>query len=141
SYKFQRLREQLREAIATGEFTGRLPGERDLGRRFCANAKTINKALSDLSAEGLVIRHIGRGTFVALGGLPAARAGKSYWWVMRPETDDAGRVFDAAQRRLAIAEPNDTLAPIALADLGWEHDAVRRRSLRESDGVVLCGVV
>jgi hypothetical protein len=64
SYKFQRLREQLRQAVLDGEFTGRMPGERELGRRFKANAKTINKALGDLSAEGLVMRHIGRGTFV-----------------------------------------------------------------------------
>jgi DNA-binding LacI/PurR family transcriptional regulator len=42
-----------------------LPGERELGRRFEANAKTINKALCDLSSEGLLIRRIGRGTFVA----------------------------------------------------------------------------
>lgn len=74
SYKFQRLREQLRQAIITGELTGRLPGERALGRRFEANAKTINKALCDLSSEGLVARRIGRGTFVIS---PAAAAEQS----------------------------------------------------------------
>lgn len=74
SYKFQRLREQLRQAILTGELSGRLPGERTLGRRFEANAKTINKALCDLSSEGLVARRIGRGTFV-IG--PAAAAEQS----------------------------------------------------------------
>lgn len=65
SYKFQRLREQIRESIVQGEFKGQLPGERDLGRRFRANAKTINKALCDLASEGLLVRIIGRGTFVA----------------------------------------------------------------------------
>lgn len=65
SYKFQRLREDIRRAVTQGEYNGRLPGERTLGRRFGANAKTINKALSDLTAEGLLIRQIGRGTFVA----------------------------------------------------------------------------
>jgi DNA-binding transcriptional regulator YhcF (GntR family) len=75
SYKFQRLREELRAAILSGEFGLRLPGERTLGQRFHANPKTINKALCDLSSEGLVVRHIGRGTFVtsqekhALGAL------------------------------------------------------------------------
>jgi len=68
SYKFQRLREQIRQAILNGEFQSRLPGERELGRRFNANAKTINKALCDLSSEGLVVRHIGRGTFLARRG-------------------------------------------------------------------------
>ncbi|MEK6644830.1 MAG: GntR family transcriptional regulator [Planctomycetota bacterium] len=64
SYKFQRLREQLRSAVTGGEYAGRLPGERELGKRFGANAKTINKALCDLASDGLVVRHIGRGTYV-----------------------------------------------------------------------------
>lgn len=74
SYKYQRLREQIRQAIERGELRGQLPGERVLGRRFNANAKTINKALCDLSGEGLLVRVIGRGTFVAdsNGQLPDA---------------------------------------------------------------------
>src|SRR6185369_13492243 len=64
SYKFQRLRERLRQAIASGELTGKLPGERQLSRRFRVNAKTLSKALTDLAAEGLLERSIGRGTFV-----------------------------------------------------------------------------
>lgn len=65
TYKFQRLREQIRDAILSGEIRGRLPGERDLARRYRANAKTVNKALGDLCSEGLVVRDVGRGTFVA----------------------------------------------------------------------------
>ena len=72
SYKFQRLRERLRAAILNGTFQEKLPGERELGRRFNVNAKTVNKALSDLASEGLLIRHIGRGTFLA--GSPQASA-------------------------------------------------------------------
>ncbi len=65
SYKFQRLRERIRRSILAGEFGERLPGERALARRYHANAKTVNKALCDLAAEGLLVRHIGRGTYVA----------------------------------------------------------------------------
>jgi hypothetical protein len=64
SYKFQRLREKLRQSIASGELSGRLPGERKLARKFRVNAKTLSKALTDLAAEGLLDRSIGRGTFV-----------------------------------------------------------------------------
>src|SRR5688572_21196675 len=64
SYKFQRLREKLRAAIASGELAGKLPGERALARRFSVNAKTLSKALTDLAAEGVLERSIGRGTFV-----------------------------------------------------------------------------
>src|SRR5215211_3802276 len=64
SYKFQRLREKLRAAILSGEFQGKLPGERALAQRFNVNAKTLSKALTDLAAEGLLDRSIGRGTYV-----------------------------------------------------------------------------
>ena len=64
SYKFQRLRESLRQAIAAGTLSGRLPGERSLAKQFQVNAKTLSKALTDLAAEGLLDRTVGRGTFV-----------------------------------------------------------------------------
>src|SRR5690349_23436561 len=64
SYKFQRLRERLRAAVASGELSGKLPGERQLAKKFHVNAKTLSKALTDLAAEGLLERNIGRGTFV-----------------------------------------------------------------------------
>ncbi|MGD0768367.1 MAG: GntR family transcriptional regulator [Tepidisphaeraceae bacterium] len=64
SYKFQRLRERIRQGVANGELKGKLPGERELARQFHVNAKTLSKALTDLAAEGLLHRSIGRGTFV-----------------------------------------------------------------------------
>src|SRR6476661_7367133 len=70
SYKFQRLRERIRLAIASGELTGKMPGERALAKRFHVNAKTLSKALTDLAAEGLLDRSIGRGTYVK-GSAPA----------------------------------------------------------------------
>lgn len=71
NYKYQRLREHLRDAIARGELQGKLPGERVLAQRYQVNAKTINKALSDLASDGLLVRYIGRGTFVKPPGQAA----------------------------------------------------------------------
>src|ERR1700677_4179927 len=71
SYKFQRLREKIRTAISSGELSGKLPGERLLARRFHVNAKTLSKALTDLAAEGILDRSIGRGTYIK-GRAPAA---------------------------------------------------------------------
>lgn len=70
SYKFQRLRERLRQAVISGELAGKLPGERALARKYNCNAKTLSKALTDLAAEGLLDRSIGRGTYVK-GSAPA----------------------------------------------------------------------
>ncbi len=72
SYKFQRLRETVRNAIVNGDLTGKLPGERVLAERFGCNAKTLSKALTDLAAEGLLDRSIGRGTFVRPAGTASA---------------------------------------------------------------------
>jgi DNA-binding transcriptional regulator YhcF (GntR family) len=73
SYKFQRLREKLRQAVASGELSGKLPGERALAKRFHVNAKTLSKALTDLAAEGVLDRSIGRGTYVK-GSAPTPSA-------------------------------------------------------------------
>jgi DNA-binding transcriptional regulator YhcF (GntR family) len=82
SYKFQRLRERLRTAIASGELSGKLPGERQLARKFHVNAKTLSKALTDLAAEGLLDRSIGRGTFVKGADTPAPPVTADRWLVI-----------------------------------------------------------
>ncbi len=88
SYKFQRLREKLRHAIASGELTGKLPGERLLARRFRVNAKTLSKALTDLAAEGVLDRSIGRGTYVK-GSAPTANA-SGRWLILCDEAESNG---------------------------------------------------
>jgi hypothetical protein len=88
SYKFQRLREKLRAAIDMGELSGKLPGERQLARRFRVNAKTLSKALTDLAAEGVLERSIGRGTFVKGALAPATAAGER--WLIICDADQAG---------------------------------------------------
>lgn len=85
SYKFQRLREQLRQAIGSGEFTGKLPGERQLAKRFGVNAKTLSKALTDLAAEGLLDRNIGRGTFVKTDAEGAGPRGEKWIFLCEPD--------------------------------------------------------
>src|SRR5438105_1100516 len=87
SYKFQRLRERLRSAVVSGELSGKLPGERSLARRFHVNAKTLSKALTDLAAEGLLNRSIGRGTFVKTDGASAAAATANERWLVICEPD------------------------------------------------------
>src|ERR1700730_6954512 len=87
SYKFQRLREKLRQAITSGELSGKLPGERALAKRFHCNAKTLSKALTDLAAEGLLERSIGRGTFVK-GSKEEPAAAKSPWLLLSDAATD-----------------------------------------------------
>jgi GntR family transcriptional regulator, arabinose operon transcriptional repressor len=65
--KADHAREKLRTYIRDCSDQGmlRLPTERELARMFNVSRSTIGKALSQLDAEGLVMRCQGRGTFIA----------------------------------------------------------------------------
>jgi GntR family transcriptional regulator len=54
----------LRERIASGVITGRLPSERELQQEYGTAPMTSRKALRLLADEGLVTTVPGRGTFV-----------------------------------------------------------------------------
>jgi DNA-binding transcriptional regulator YhcF (GntR family) len=105
SYKFQRLRERLRQAIASGELSGKLPGERQLSRRFRVNAKTLSKALTDLAAEGLLERSIGRGTFVRGHRAPEAPV-EEKWLVIC----DADQIHAPIIQAISQANPATQIA-------------------------------
>ena len=102
SYKFQRLRERLRDAVTNGELSGKLPGERELARRFKANPKTLSKALTDLAAEGLLERSIGRGTYVKGNSAPEKLAGR--WLILVDEADKKSAVIEQLLKSHSDAE-------------------------------------
>jgi hypothetical protein len=117
SYKFQRLRERLRNAVASGELSGKLPGERTLARRFHVNAKTLSKALTDLAAEGLLDRSIGRGTYVKDAATPAeaAKTAKTGRWLIVCEAQRAAspllQFLRQANPEAAVIEEISSLRP------------------------------
>ena len=112
SYKFQRLREKLRQAIASGELAGKLPGERALAKQFSVNAKTLSKALTDLAAEGLLDRSIGRGTYVK-GSAPAVANDRR--WLVVCDPDQIGwevvQLIRAAHPALDVVTDVSALRP------------------------------
>ena len=57
----------LRDRILGGSFAPgtRLPTERALAERYAAARNTVRKTMNRLVEEGLVVRHVGRGSFVA----------------------------------------------------------------------------
>ena len=113
SYKFQRLRERIRKAVETGELSGKLPGERALARRFHVNAKTLSKALTDLAAEGLLDRSIGRGTYVK-GAAPAPGAQNWRWLMLCQESDANSCTLEhlrAAGAEVQLAHSIDCMRP------------------------------
>ncbi len=142
SYKYQRLRERLRTAVKNGELTGKLPGERELARRYAANAKTINKALNDLAMEGLILRHVGRGTFVAGAG-PARRipamASRRFAWIAPGVDKNDGRLLLSLAADLLQAKGHHVEGKDGQVDAYGElpDSVLSPRCLREIDGVVI----
>lgn len=63
----QSLRSLLEDGIADGSFVPgtKLPTERELVERLAAPRSAIRRALGELEDEGVVIRHVGRGTFLS----------------------------------------------------------------------------
>ena len=51
---------------------GRLPPERHLAETLSMSRATLRKALDSLERDGLIWRHVGKGTFVSDGTLPKA---------------------------------------------------------------------
>lgn len=69
---------RLRGFIKDGGFAdgGRLPPERHLSDQLGLSRATLRKALDALERDGLIWRHVGKGTFVA-DGAPRVQVGQS----------------------------------------------------------------
>ncbi len=63
---YQQICQALREAILSGELVEgtRLPTERAFARELGVNRTTVMNAYNELSSEGLIEGHVGRGTIV-----------------------------------------------------------------------------
>lgn len=60
------LSRTFRDRIESGEWPqgSQLPTERELAQEYLVARNTVRRALHDLVADGLLTRHVGRGTFV-----------------------------------------------------------------------------
>ncbi|AVO33585.1 FadR/GntR family transcriptional regulator [Ottowia oryzae] len=73
------LMQHVRKRIADGTWPAgyRLPAERDLVDQFGIARNTLRKVMDQLGDEGLITRHVGRGTFVAQTPAPASNDAQS----------------------------------------------------------------
>jgi len=71
---YQQIREILRQEILENMSPGdRVAAERDLAKRFDANRATVSRAVNSLVKDGLLVRRVGRGTYIANGDEGARR--------------------------------------------------------------------
>ncbi|MFD4510652.1 FadR/GntR family transcriptional regulator [Streptomyces sp. NPDC058457] len=68
------LRTLVRDGLRSGTLGpgAQLPTERTLVERFAAPRSAVRRALDVLEQEGLVVRHVGRGTFLTEAAVPPA---------------------------------------------------------------------
>ncbi len=143
-YKFERLRERIRLALNSGELSGRIPGERELARRFGANAKTISKALNDLTAEGLLVRQVGRGTFTAASAEPGLTrtTGKRFVWGLAADRNEpVGRLLFEQAAEAARADQHEMVLRSLQSSLDGmlSENAITAAELRGYDGLAIFG--
>jgi GntR family transcriptional regulator len=64
---YKEVQQQMLHALSAGEWQPgeAIPAEKKLCERFAVSIGTLRKAIDELVAEGILIRHQGRGTFVA----------------------------------------------------------------------------
>jgi DNA-binding LacI/PurR family transcriptional regulator len=63
--KHKRIELELRQLARTLPVGAKLPAERDLAIEYDCNFLTVRKALKELTDDGLIIRRVGSGTFIA----------------------------------------------------------------------------
>ena len=64
---YRQIRDQIRQLITSGALAvgDRLPPSRELAQRLGVHRTTVANAYADLTADGWIAGHVGRGTFVA----------------------------------------------------------------------------
>lgn len=132
SPKYQRIADQLRQAIRAGEHLPgeRMPAETDLTERFNVSLPTVRQALSVLRAEGLIESRQGRGTFVKEVRKLQRRSRHRYG-----RARAAGQLLTSHLRHQntgAGREPTPPHVAEVLSD-GPEELIVRRRVLRDAE--------
>lgn len=70
--KHERISRELAREIRSGRLRRgtRLPGENALAERFGVSRTTVRAALAELSEDGLIATHIGKGSYVLYDGAP-----------------------------------------------------------------------
>ncbi|MGQ0663047.1 MAG: GntR family transcriptional regulator [Pseudomonadota bacterium] len=131
-----RIQERLRAQIAAGEFANgaRLPSESALAREFLTTRGTVRQALARLVFEGLIVREMGRGTFVSP---PRVESSIDTSLAQSFEEQMAARGSKVTLRLLGfdpVPAPAEAAAALALAPGARVY---RLRRLRLVDGTLI----
>jgi len=117
--RYAEIRRSLEQSILSGAWPPghRVPSEQELVERFGCSRMTVNRAVSELAASGMVIRRRRSGTFVALPvsqksvseiqNIPeeVTREGRDYRYELRARSLHRATRRDAERLKIAPGDP------------------------------------
>jgi GntR family transcriptional regulator, transcriptional repressor for pyruvate dehydrogenase complex len=120
----QTIYEDLHAKIASGVLTvgTRLPTERELATDYGAARNTVRKTMVRLSSEGLVERHVGRGSFVSAPKATSISPSEDTVGFSLNELLEARLLFEPALVELVLERATDA----ELGELEDKLDALRQ---------------
>jgi GntR family transcriptional regulator len=123
---YQRLRDLFMQKIRSGSWGGSqaIPSEGDLAKEHAVASGTVRKAIESLVADGYLVRHQGKGTFVR-----RADFGSALFRFFR-HTDQSGHVVQPTSRILVLGRSKPTAVESARLALGPGDSVIRIRRLR-----------
>ncbi|NUR06804.1 MAG: LacI family DNA-binding transcriptional regulator [Nocardioidaceae bacterium] len=139
---FAWVKASLRDAIARGDFAPDEPfvTQRQIVEQFGVSTTTAVRALNDLVAEGLVVRHRGKGTFVAetepAAATPARRSRQRTVAFVSPNDVDPHQVAVRAGIAAECQVHDHRLVVATTPDLDSENAVLRRTVEEGADGVI-----
>ena len=64
---YRQIKRLITESLVSGEWApgSPIPSEMELAQRYSVSQGTVRKAVSELASQKILVRHQGKGTFVA----------------------------------------------------------------------------
>jgi DNA-binding LacI/PurR family transcriptional regulator len=147
SWKRDELRERVEELVRRRQLWGRrLPADRQLAEELGANRRTLQKALADLEAEGVIERRHGSGTFVRQRegrGTRDRRVRRLALIVAGHHRMEGGWDYGGEMVRGALGQSRRLKCEASVFSLGEDAERERvwdPRAMREFGGFILVGV-
>lgn len=126
---YQRLRDLFMQKIRSGAWGGEdaIPSEGDLAQEHAVAPGTVRKAIESLVADGYLVRHQGRGTYVR-----RANFGSALFRFFR-HTDKTGQVVEPTSKILMLGRLKPSVTETTRLAMPAGESVVRIRRLRLYD--------
>lgn len=130
---YVRIRDRIRAAISGGELAAgdKLPTEAELSKEFRTTRSTVRHALDRLVFEGLIVRQVGRGSFVAEKGVLRSPIDSRYCLTFEEQVALTGHVVTYRAPSLELVPTPRHVAQTLCIDPGSQVFKLERLRIAE----------